>query len=160
MSTYVFAATDQSMVIRDGATWIAWDSVHGYSASFGWNHDKWVADGSPMPTAYMPPPLSTRDVDAFVKQRLATGYSDTETGKTWQCDPMSLIKWTALASAKSEAVMIAADNSLVTLDAPQVHALFSERLMPWVSATMLFARVMKDNILANNPPADITVGWP
>jgi hypothetical protein len=36
----------------------------------------------------------------------------------------------------------------------------SARIMPWVSATILYTRTMKDEILADNPPADITVGWP
>jgi hypothetical protein len=174
MSIYAFTAPDKSMVVKDGVVWIPWDAVHGRPASNGFTYDKWVADGSPTPTTYALPAIGTKDVDAFASQRLAAGYADTgagNTGKTWQCDDASIIKWTALASVAGIAIalntqpvpsftLIAADNSLITLTAPQLYALFPTRIMPWVSATIMFARVMKDNILAGNPPADVTIGWP
>ena len=164
MHTYAFANANNTIVLRSDGAMVPWPP-HGFSG------DVWLLDGSPVPTAYAPPPLATSDVDAFASKRLATGFADATTGKTWQCDDGSILSWTALAATAGIAIamntqpvpsfpLIAADNSVITLTAPQLYALFPGRIMPWVSATVLFARTMKDNILAGNPPADITVGWP
>ncbi|MBI1202531.1 MAG: hypothetical protein GC182_08475 [Rhodopseudomonas sp.] len=110
-------------------------------------------------------------VTVFCIERLAAGYADATTGKTWQCDADSVGKWTALASSAGFAILmnvnpappcdlIAADNSTMTLSVADAFALFNSRVMPWVSATILHARATKDAILAGNPPADITAGWP
>jgi hypothetical protein len=56
--------------------------------------------------------------------------------------------------------VITADNSVIELDAAAAFALFQNRVMPWVSATMLYARALKDRIAAGNPPADVEAGWP
>lgn len=162
--TYIYSNVAHTVVRRSDGADMAWPP-HGFV------YDQWVADGSPTPTNFAQPPMATTDVDAFVINRLAAGFADATTGKTWQCDDSSIIKWTALASVAGIALamnttpaptftLIAADNSLITLTASQLYALFPTRIMPWVSATIMFARVMKDNILAGNPPADITVGWP
>jgi hypothetical protein len=118
---------------------------------------------------------ATDQVDQFRDNRLAAGFADTGTGgtgKTWQCDPSSVGNWTALAAqAQPWALNLVTtdapsfqvwgtDNQIITLTAAQVYALFAQRVMPWVSATMAYARTMKTNIAAGNPPADITQGWP
>jgi hypothetical protein len=170
MSTYIFGAADQSLVVRDGIAWIPWDLARQQPASGGHAFDLWIADGSPVPSPYISA-VSTATVDAFAASRLRAGFADATTGKTWQCDDASLIKWVGIGASAAIAVLanttpvpnfplIAADNSTITLTAPQAFALFNQRLMPWISATVFFARTMKNNILANNPPADITVGWP
>lgn len=109
------------------------------------------------------------DVDTFRDARLATGFVDATTGKTFQCDAGSRGFLTAIgASAQGTLAMspqptfqiISADNSVVALSSTAAYALTNGRIMPWVSATMLYARTMKNNILAGNPPADITQGWP
>jgi len=117
------------------------------------------------------PNATVSQVDAYRDQRLATGYADATTGKTWQCDPVSQGKWTAIGSSAGFAITmnanpaptfncIAADNSTVTLSAADAFALFNQRIMPWVSATILYARTLKDNINAGTPVADVTAGWP
>lgn len=164
MHTYAFADSDSRTVLRsDGAT-MPWPP-QGFAAEI------WQADGSSKPAAYAPPPLATNDVDAYAKARLTGGFADAITGKTWQCDDASLLKWTALAASAGLAIVmnvtplptfqvIAVDNSVVVLTSAQVFSLFSARVLPWVSATIFYARSMKNNIVANNPPVDITVGWP
>jgi hypothetical protein len=164
MHTYAYTNLQQTQVLRSDGAIIPWPAT-------GFVHDVWVQDGSPTPTAHVVPPVATTDVDNFASARLAAGFADATTGKTWQCDDGSILSWTALAATAGIAIaintqpvpsfpLIAADNSVITLTAPQLYALFPGRIMPWVSATVLFARTMKDNILAGNPPADITVGWP
>jgi hypothetical protein len=164
MHTYLFADPQGSFVLRNDGAWIPWPP-QGFAA------EMWQADGSPKPTAYALPPLITNDVDAYAKARLAGGFVDAITGKTWQCDDASLLKWTALAASAGLAIVmnitplptfavIAEDNSVVVLTSAQVFSLFSARVLPWVSATIFFSRAMKNNILANNAPADITSGWP
>lgn len=170
MSAYVFGAADQSMVVKDGIAWMAWDSVRHRPAGSGNVLDQWVADGSPVPSPYIVA-ITTATVDAFAQARLSTGFADATTGKTWQCDDPSLLRWTALAASAGLAIvmnvtplptftLIAADNTTMTLTAAQTFSLFNVRVMSWASATMLYARTMKNNILAGNPPADITAGWP
>jgi hypothetical protein len=164
MRTYVFADPDSRTVLRSDGAIVPWPP-QGFSA------EVWQADGSSRPTAYAPPPFVTNDVDAYAKARLASGFVDAITGKTWQCDDASLLKWTALAASAGLAIVmnitplptfpvIAEDNSVVVLTSAQVFSLFSARVLPWVSATIFYARSMKNNILANNAPADITIGWP
>src|SRR5258708_929954 len=104
MSTYAFGAADQSVVIKDGVSWISWDSVHSRPANSGFTYDRWVADGSPAPAAYALPLLGTRDVDTIVRQRLAAGFVDVTTSKTWQCDDASILKWTALSATAGIAI--------------------------------------------------------
>lgn len=110
-------------------------------------------------------------VDAFRDARLAAGYADTTTGKTYQADPTSIALLTPIGAAAGLAVtmatspppnfeIIAADNSIVTLSTADTYALLHGRIMPWVSATMLYARTLKNAIAAGNPPTDVTAGWP
>ncbi len=125
----------------------------------------------PEPTAEQAAAALCDQVNVLRDQRLAAGFADEETGKTWQCDQASIGKWTALGASAGLAIvmaldpppsfpLIAADNSVVTLAAGDVYALLNGRVMPWVSANVLYARAMKDAILAGNAPADITAGWP
>jgi len=115
------------------------------------------------------PTPTTGQVNYLRDQKLATGYTDVTTGKTWQCDDKSVSNWTAIAASAGLAVMsntamtftlIAGDNTTVTLPAANTYALFNQRVMPWVSNTVLYARTMKNNILAGTPPTDYTAGWP
>lgn len=110
-------------------------------------------------------------VNAFRDGHLKAGYVDATTGKTYQCDPVSVTYWSALTIQANIAMIgnalplpqftiIAADNSEITLSATDCHALFSSRVMPWIQSVMFYARNMKNNILSGNPPADITAGWP
>lgn len=125
--------------------------------------------GSPEATAATL--LLIQTVDDFSTKRMATGFADQVTGKTWQCDLGSIGKWTALAASAGFAIVlntdpaptfdiIAGDNTVTTFTAQDTFALLQQRVMPWVSATIFFARQMKNAILAGNPPQDITVGWP
>lgn len=113
----------------------------------------------------------TRRIDLIRDGRLAYGFADAVTGKRWQCDAQSQSKWTALgASALAVIVqdngsappfeLIAADNSQASLTAAETLALTNDRLLPWVSATMLYARQLKDAVLAGDPPDDLFAGWP
>jgi hypothetical protein len=122
------------------------------------------------PVAISPAGLCNQ-VDAYRDQRLAAGYVDATTGKTYQCNAISVGRWTALAMQAFIAIsagttpapsfdVITADNSEITLSEQDCYALFSARVAPWVQATIFYARAMKNNILASNPPADITEGWP
>lgn len=103
--------------------------------------------------------------------RLAGGYQDTITGKTFECDDRSIGKWTPISasagiaklsgqSPEPEFDLITADNSVVTLTATEVFDLFNLRVMPWVSDTILYARTLKDKAIAGTAPADLTKGWP
>ncbi|HEY4723122.1 MAG TPA: hypothetical protein VII92_14810 [Anaerolineae bacterium] len=127
--------------------------------------------GGNMPDPYVAPPLSCANVNAERDRRLAAGFADAVTGKTWQCDALSQGKWTAIGASAGLAMvmqidppptfeLIAADNSIVTLSALEAFTLTNGRIMPWVSATMLYARAMKNLIAAETPPADIAAGWP
>lgn len=138
--------------------------------------DSW--NGTAIVPAPTPPPSPQQlctNVDSYRDTRLANGFADTGTGgtgKTWQCDDKSVAKWDAIAASAGLNVLrgapynattytlIAADNSEITLAAPDASALLEQRVMAWVSATTLYGRQMKNNILAGNPPADITQGWP
>lgn len=128
--------------------------------------------------SYNPNGPTTDMVDAFRDARLAAGFADTasgNTGKTWQCDPDSIGKWTAMAANAQPWALgiapagvpaptfqpIASDNTIpAPMTAASVYALFAQRVMPWVEATVIYARTMKNNILAGTPPADYTQGWP
>ncbi len=114
-------------------------------------------------------------VDAFRDARLAAGFADTGaggTGKTWECDNVTAGHWTALAaSAMPWALGLVTanpptfapwgtDNVPVTLTASQAFALFDGRVLPWVQSVYDYARQMKANVRAGNPPADYTAGWP
>jgi hypothetical protein len=119
-----------------------------------------------------------REIDAFKAGRLEAGFTDSGaggTGKTYACDDSSIGRWTAMAaSAQPFALGIApsgvtaatyqpipTDNSIPSpMSATDVYELFEGRVMPWVAATVIYARTMKNNILAGNAPADITQGWP
>jgi len=172
MTSYVFTTPDQNVALRDDGAHIPWNVADNQPDIGGLIYRTWVADGSPIPTPYVKPlPKQLGDVDTFCGARLAQGYTDVATGKTWQCDDASQGKWTAIASNAGFAItmqvtppptftLIAADNSTTVLSAADTFALFTQRVMPWVSATIMYARQMKDSILAGNPPADITAGWP
>jgi hypothetical protein len=130
-------------------------------ASYAWRNGAWAKSPAALCAA----------VDAFREARRSAGFADATTGKTYQCDDASLTKWDALGSAAGLALVmatnpapqftiIAADNSTVTLGPADTYALLAGRVMPWVSATFLYGRTMKNAILAGNAPADITTGWP
>jgi hypothetical protein len=135
-------------------------------------YEAWLAKGNtPDPITGPTPDAICSQIDAFRDARLATGYADAVTGKTWQCDPVSVGRWDALATQSFIAIqggqgaslmipLIAADNSITTHTATDTYALFSDRVAPWVQATVIYARTMKNSVLAGNPPADITQGWP
>lgn len=124
--------------------------------------------------AYVKPATQIKaEIDGYRDARLAAGYADATTGKTWQCDDRSIARWTAIAAsvqpwalgltqtiAPTLPPLIAADNTAVTLSAADAYALLQGRIMAWVSATVLYARTLKDQVDAGAPPADITVGWP
>lgn len=123
-------------------------------------------------------------VDAFRNARLAAGFADTGgggTGKTFACDDSSIGRWTAMAASAQPFALshmgvlpplpagiveptyqpIPTDNSIpAAMTASAVYALFEGRVMPWVAATVIYGCTMKNAILAGNPPADITQGWP
>lgn len=115
------------------------------------------------------PPVAEQ-IDKVRDARLAAGYADTTTGKTWQCDPLSMTKWTALAAKAGLLIatnangtvlqLIAADNTIIQLSPAETYALLGTRVFGWVEATMIYARQLKDQVLAGNPPADINAGWP
>lgn len=120
--------------------------------------------------AWVPAPLTTDDIDQFRDARLDAGFTDTgNTGKTWQCDDSSLIKWGGIGASAGVALALqqaptfavwGTDNLPLALTAAQAFGLFNGRLLPWVSATMAHARDLKNAILAGIQPADITQGWP
>ena len=112
-----------------------------------------------------------RNVDGLLDAKLTAGFNDPVTGKTWQCDSESRGNWSSLASSAGLAMalgvsplptftLIAADNTQIALSAADTLALFQNRVMPWVSACVLYARSLKDQYIAGTPPADITQGWP
>lgn len=119
--------------------------------------------------AHDPTRPSPDQVNAIRDQRLAAGFADTgNTGLTYQCDAQSrgLLTGVGASAGLNLAVspqpnyqLIAADNSTITLHASDAYALINGRIMPWVSATMLYARTLKDQITAGQKP-DITQGWP
>lgn len=122
------------------------------------------------PVAPPAPPPTTEDVNAIRDARLAAGFTDSVTGKTIQCDDRSIGKLGAMGSAAGLAIVMAilpapqfqivtADNSILTLTPTQTFALLQGRVMPWVSGTWLYARTLKDQIIAGQTP-DITAGWP
>lgn len=125
----------------------------------------------------LPPKITPQglcnSVDAFRDKRLETGYVDVTTAKTYQCDPTSVGRWNAMATQAYISMsnptppptpvtytIITGDNTVITLTPVQVFDLFAGRVAPWIQQTIFFARAMKDNILAGNPPSDITQGWP
>ena len=122
--------------------------------------------------AHDPAARTPEMVDAVRDARLAAGFDDAaETGKVYQCDPASVTNWTALTSAAGFALSLSAaplptytlitfDNSTIDLDAEELFALMTARVMPWVSATYMYARSLKDQVLAGTPPGDIEAGWP
>lgn len=128
-----------------------------------------IADDDPRLITWTNVKLLLPQVDAFKQSRLAYGFNDPTTGKRFQCDAASQASLTALGasagfgqmtSPQPQFPLITADNSIVTLSAADAFALINTRIMPWVSATVLYARGLKDAILAGNPPTDITQGWP
>jgi hypothetical protein len=166
MAEYKFTNSSAVLRISDGVF------IPNDPANRDWQEYQSWLDAGNSPDTYVEPVASIlKRIDAFRDKRLAAGFADTMTGKTWQCDDASIGRWTAIsASAGLSLVMsvnpepsftlIPADNSLVTLTASETFALFNQRAMPWVSATTIYARQMKDNVVNGNPPADITAGWP
>src|SRR5262249_52881395 len=136
-----------------------------------------IADLGPVPAGYSttPPPPTTQQlctqVDVFRNARLAAGYADSLTGGTWEGDDSSIVRGDAFGASAGLAIvmniapaptfnLISAANATIQLSAADTFALLNGRVMPWVSAVTVFARSMKNDILAGNPPADITAGWP
>lgn len=168
MADYIYNFLHQIVRKADGAV-IPSDPMNA-------DYQTFLASGEmPDPAPSPSPTALCVQVDVFRNARLAGGFADMGaggTGKTWQCDPGSIGLWTPLAAAAQPYALglvntqaptftlIASDNSENPLTAAQTYALLASRVMPWVSATMLYGRTMKNNILAGNPPADITQGWP
>jgi hypothetical protein len=135
------------------------------------DYQAWLnAGNAPLPAD--PQKCAKRDgaaIDAIRDARLAVGFADTVTGKIFQTDSDSIARLTALGSSAGLAIVmgqpatqitiIAADNSILTLTAADAFALLQGRLMPWVSATMLYARALKNQVAADAAP-DVTQGWP
>ena len=129
------------------------------------------ANGVFTPPAAPTPTLEDNET-AVDKQRdslLATGYFDSKTGKTFQCDSVSRGFLTAVGASAASALMvtpqpnfvlIASDNTTVTLDASDTFALINGRIMPWVSNMIMFGRNLKNLYIAGTPPASIETGWP
>jgi hypothetical protein len=118
---------------------------------------------------HSPSTPTTSSVDVERDKRLAKGYVDAVTGKTYQCDQRSQVFLTAIGASAGLSLtmspqpafpLITADNSVVNLSATDAYSLINGRVMPWVSQTVLYARTLKDQIVAGTPPADITQGWP
>lgn len=136
----------------------------GNPFDIGLNRDRPPA---PIPTAEQ----LCENVDFYRDQRLSAGYSDAVSGKVFQCDPKSISYWNGIGSSALAAItlnvtpepiyqLITEDNSIIDLPASDALQLLNSRVMPWVSATIHFARTLKDRILAGKPPADIEQGWP
>lgn len=127
-------------------------------------YQAWLAQGNTPP----PVPAAASDVDAFREARLTAGFADPVTGKSYPCDHDGQRFLTATGSAAGFArggpaktfPLIAADGSIVQLNPADTFSLINDRIMPWVVATILYAKSLRDQIKAGNPPADITVGWP
>lgn len=118
-----------------------------------------------------PDPLSTvptiADVDAYRDKRLAAGFVDATTGKTYPCDTESRGFLTAAGASAGFArggpnrtYPLIASDGVVNLNQSDAFSLINDRVMPWVTATVFYARQLKAAIQAGNPPADITQGWP
>lgn len=114
-------------------------------------------------------PTPAAQVDALRDARLAAGFSDPVSGKVFQTDDRSRGFLTGLGAAAAvdalsgdhgTYLIVAADNTTWTGDALATDGLIRGRLMPWVTATVLYARNLKNLIAAGTPPADLTVGWP
>lgn len=167
MSTYTWYKNNSALVRGDGALIPLDPKNSDYQA-----YQAWAAAGNTA-APYVAPPSTTAEVSVFRDGRLAAGFADTAvggTGKTFACDPESLTKWGGIGSAAGLALalgvqpapsfeIIAADNTTVTLTPAGAFALMNGRILPWVSATFLYARQLKNNVLAGNNP-DITFGWP
>lgn len=160
-----------------GCQWVADPS--GLVAP-GWTWT--VNEGFAPPPAPAPTPAKiVAQINSIRDNRLAAGFADTGTGgtgKTYPCDDSSIGRWTAMAAGAQPWALgiapsgstaptfqiIAADNQTgFFLAAAATYALFDGRVMPWVSATVVYARAMKNNILAGQPPNaqnNITQGWP
>lgn len=108
------------------------------------------------------------EIDSIERARRGAGFVDTGaggTGKTYQADPESIAHLAILGSGAPAGPfqIIAADNTIQELDGVQLNALIRGRIFPWVSATAVYARTMKNNVLAGLPPNaqnDVTEGWP
>lgn len=90
-----------------------------------------------------------------LEAQLQAGYYDDVTGKWWQTDPESRANWVSVGAAAQNALaaqsdelfsLIAADNTIVELNAADTQALLSGRLMPYVSNLIVANRRNKDEI--------------
>lgn len=107
-------------------------------------------------------------IDALCTAKLDAGYSDAVTGKVFQTDDVSRANFTGAAAACLAALatsnpmtfdLIPKDNQTITgLSATACLAILM-RMFGWVSATVIYARDLKNQILAGQNP-DITAGWP
>lgn len=151
-----------------GCQWIA-DPTGQVAPGWSYSNGSFAAPATPATT----PAQLCDQITALRDDRLETGFADTGsgmTGKTWQCDPISVSRWDALATQAYIAVqagkgattvpLIAADNTINEMSYNDIYALLAMRVAPWVQATIVYARTMKNSVVAGNPPADITQGWP
>lgn len=173
-----------SQILNDAISSVC--PVDGVSVGYPADKSTWRVDYSPSATpeqlAAANTIIDSFDIETAIKnhvlisavndlrdQKFVAGYTDATTGKTYPCDPISLPRWTAIEAASGLAMVmnatptfdvITADNSIITLSAADAFALFHGRVMPWFSVTAIFARKMKDAIIAGKAPADLTLGWP
>lgn len=140
-------------------------------ASIGWTYDH-ATKAFSQPAAT---PLTIDQLCDLVTSardaKINNGYDDAVTGKMFACDPVSIGKWDAIGAAAGLAMLmqikpaptfdlIAADNMIITLSAKEAFDLLQGRVMPWVSATFIYARRVKDAILAGTPQPDYQDRWP
>lgn len=168
---------------RIGPTFVTELQVAGLlGLPFSWGPDGVITYGAAMTPAQIAaveavyaahdpdrqPPPTVEDVDAERDRRLAEGFADPVTGKTYQCRERDVSNWTAMATDAGFCLInnetksfpiITADNSEIILSEQDVFDLFRNRVMPWVSNMYRHARTLKDQILAGETP-DITQGWP
>lgn len=113
--------------------------------------------------------LNANDINMFRDRRLSNGFYDSITNKTYQCDDRSQGHLIALGASAGFGMnldpqptysVITSDNSIIELNAAQLFQLINLRIMPWVTATIFYARQLKDNILNGIQPTDIEQGWP
>lgn len=111
---------------------------------------------------------TSAQVDRVRNERLDAGFADPVTAKTFQCDARSRGFLTALGASAGILMslsspptyeLIASDNTTLTLTAADTFALINNRIMAWVTQTIIYSRSLKDQILAGGTP-DLTQGWP
>jgi hypothetical protein len=149
---------DHSLVAGDGNIGDSWDGTQFHAPA-----------QPPRPLAEIQA-AAVATVSRLRDERLAAGYADAVTGKTYQCDPAARGNWTAMFLATQlpgdgNITIITADNSTITLPPADLQALFAIRMMPWVQAVIHAGRAAKDAVLAATDDAGVnavlaSLAWP